>query len=115
MCHPSASIFLYRTVALAKGCADEWNAGNVVCSILAARALLETVAICCDVTEQIEKHVETRDVIAIHNLANQQLFATRDATILSSGIGFEAKNAMTYVQHLKNKLPDILDHYLFSL
>ncbi len=35
---------LYRVTMLASGCAEAWNSRNVVCSILAARSLLETVA-----------------------------------------------------------------------
>src|ERR1700730_9808776 len=32
---------LYRITMLATGCASAWNTGNVVCAILAGRALLE--------------------------------------------------------------------------
>ena len=35
---------LYRVVALASGSAASWNAFNPLCSILAARALIETIA-----------------------------------------------------------------------
>jgi hypothetical protein len=36
---------LYRIVELGSGCAKMWNLGNVLCSVLAARALLETIAL----------------------------------------------------------------------
>jgi hypothetical protein len=41
-CHRQS--ILYRLVALASGCALNWNAGNQLCSMLAARSLIETVA-----------------------------------------------------------------------
>jgi hypothetical protein len=36
---------LYRVVMLASGCAANWNAPNLLCAYLAARALIETVAV----------------------------------------------------------------------
>ena len=39
---------LYRTIMLASGCVLNWNAGNFLCSVLAARALIETVALLLD-------------------------------------------------------------------
>src|SRR5579862_5058079 len=54
--------FLYRTIALAKGCADAWNAGNVLCSVLAARALLETIAVVEDFERQLSKLVEASNL-----------------------------------------------------
>src|SRR3977135_1515628 len=56
---------LYRITLLARGCADEWNAGNIVCSMLAARALLETMVLTNYIRDEAEKYVETGDIEAI--------------------------------------------------
>lgn len=60
--------FLYRATMLARGCSDAWNGGNIVCSMLAARALLETVVLCSYIRDEIEKFAAARDIEAIETL-----------------------------------------------
>jgi len=69
---------LYRITALASGCADMWNEGNVVCSILSARALIETVSVSYHVSQELERLKEEKNANAIDDLANEQLFSTKN-------------------------------------
>jgi hypothetical protein len=54
-------VLLYRCVGVASGCAQMWNFGNALCSVLAARALLETIALALDFEKNLQDHVSTRD------------------------------------------------------
>ncbi len=104
---------LYRVLALANGCADMWNTKNVVCSILAARGLLETIAVSEYIRSVLKQYVQARDIDAINDMANKLLFATRDPNIISKKFGYEATNVLTYIDRLSEKLPGIREHYDF--
>jgi hypothetical protein len=72
---------LYRICALASGCVDAWNAGNVVYSILDGRALLETIALAQFIRVELLRLREPMNVDAanaIDDLYNQHLFATKN-------------------------------------
>jgi hypothetical protein len=47
---------LYRIVMLASGCAMNWNARNLLCSYLAARALIETMALFLEFEHELERN-----------------------------------------------------------
>jgi hypothetical protein len=68
---------LYRATMLALGCADAWNDNNIACSMLAARALLETIVLCNFICDETKKFVAAGDIDAIEKLANEQLFSTK--------------------------------------
>jgi hypothetical protein len=104
---------LYRVTLLARGCADEWNGGNVVCSMLAARALLETVVLSNFIRDEAEKFVEAGDIEAIERLANEQLFSTKDEGFIAGGFGHKAKSILSYVDKFEKKIPGIRDHCEF--
>jgi hypothetical protein len=105
--------FLYRVTLLALGCADAWNAGNIVCSMLAARALLETIVLCNFIRDEAEKFAAAGDIEAIETLANQQLFSTKDEGVIAGGFGHKAKSILTYVDKFEKKIPGIREHYEF--
>lgn len=46
---------LYRIVELADNCTKMWNVGNALCSMLAARALFETVALTLDLEAKVSE------------------------------------------------------------
>jgi hypothetical protein len=46
---------LYRVVMLGSACALCWNAGNVLCAHLAARALIETVALLLEFERELQE------------------------------------------------------------
>jgi len=104
---------LYRITMLATGCADMWNAKNVVGSILIARALLETIAISKFIADELEKLVTGKQIDAIDELAYKQLFSTRNETQVAEGWGFKARSILTYIDKLDNYLAGVRDAYDF--
>ena len=59
---------LYRVVMLASGCAANWNARNLLCAYLAARALIETVAVFWAFEVELQQLVETENLPEIDAL-----------------------------------------------
>jgi hypothetical protein len=106
--------FLYRITMLASGCAEAWNSGNVVCSMLAARGLLETVALCQFISDEMRALADARDIETIDKLANEQLFSTRDEGMIASGTGHRARSVLTFIDKLDKKLTGVRDAYDFS-
>jgi hypothetical protein len=104
---------LYRVTMLAAGSADMWNSCNVVCSVLCARALLETIAVSDHIRNELKDLTEARALDAIDELANKQLFATRDSDRIAEGSGHQAVNVLTYIDRMSKKLPDVRHAYEF--
>jgi hypothetical protein len=112
-CGILGQVLLYRVTMLAIGCADAWKSGNVVCSVLAARALLETIAVCKFIKERLQSSSETKNVDEIEELANAQLFSTRNEEIVSEGFGFQARNILTYIDKLDKQVSGVRESYDF--
>jgi hypothetical protein len=104
---------LYRITALASGCAAMWNTGNVVGSILCARALLETIVLAHHVREELLRLGPAKNADAIDDLANSHLFATRNEETIAGGYGHQARNILTYVDKFDKKVAGVRDAYDF--
>jgi hypothetical protein len=104
---------LYRATSLASGCAEEWNAGNVLCSILAARALVETIALSQFIADEFDKRLQDKNVAAIEELATQQLFSTRNEKQVAEGYGFQARSVLTFVDKFNKKVDGVSEAYHF--
>jgi methyl-accepting chemotaxis protein len=104
---------LHRITALASGCAGMWNEGNVVCSILAARALVETVTVSHYVGQELKRLKEEKNANAIDDLANEQLFSTRNEKIVSEGYGHLARSVLTYIDKFDKKINGVREAYDF--
>jgi hypothetical protein len=104
---------LFRVTMLARGCTDAWNNGNIVCSMLAARALLETIVLCNFIRDEAEDFADAGDIEAIEKLANEQLFSTKREEMIAGGFGHKAKSILTYVDKFEKKIPGIREHYEF--
>jgi hypothetical protein len=102
---------LYRVVMLARGCALNWNANNTLCSILAARALMETVALLLDFENQLGRLRNSSDFGGMDDLVNNWTFATRDAGWISQAPETEATNVLTFIDKLERLLPDARRYY----
>ncbi len=81
--------------------------------MLAARALLETVVLCSFIRDEMERFAAARDIEAIEVLANEQLFSTKDETMVSKGTGHKAKSILKYVDKFEERIPGLRDHYEF--
>ena len=94
---------LYRLVALASGCALNWNAGNQLCSMLAARSLIETVASLHSFEKELRPALESEDLAKLNELTLHHSFATKEKRMLDEHIGFEATNVLTLVDKLERQ------------
>jgi hypothetical protein len=97
---------LYRTVALTSGCALCWNAGNSLCSMLTARALIETIALLIDFESRLHGLLDREDLAGIDQLIMRLSFSTRDQDWLAEHPDCEAVSVLTLVDKL-SKLTDI--------
>lgn len=104
---------LYRSTALANGTADAWNAGNVVCAVLCARALVETIAISVYLKDELQRLIAARDADALDALANKHLFATRNEQAVADGYGHMATNILSHIDRLDKKIAGARDTYDF--
>ena len=105
---------LYRVVMLAGGCAFNWNANNTLSSYLAARALMETIAMLLDFERQLSRLCEESDFGGIDALITNRLFATRDDKFTSETPETKAVNAQTFIDKFdQNLLPGTRRHYDF--
>jgi hypothetical protein len=103
---------LYRVVMLANGSADAWNAGNLLSSILCARALIETVAMAHYFEQRLDTHIEEKDFAALNVLAESVTFATRNKEWLKEGPPwFEAINVLTAIDKLDRLAEGVRGHY----
>jgi hypothetical protein len=104
---------LYRLTMLASGCSNEWNAGNVLASILCGRAIIETLCLASFIADEIERFCGVNDIEGIEKLANEHLFATRDAEMIAGRTGFQAKNILTFIDKFDKKMPNVREAYDF--
>jgi hypothetical protein len=106
---------LYRVTMLANGCAREWNSGNIVCSLLCGRALLETVALSLFIGDELKALAKVADVVSIDNFLNERLFATRDKAIIGEGLGHRARSVLAYIDRLDKMMKgtEVRDTYEF--
>src|SRR5260370_12164082 len=94
---------LYRVTLLARGCADAWNGGNVVCSMLAARALLEAIVLCNFIRDEAEKFAAAGDIEAIEKLANEHLFLPKNEGVIVCSFCHKAKRLLTSGHQFERK------------
>jgi hypothetical protein len=105
-----AEAVLYRVVALADGAAQNWNDGNVLCAILAGRALIETIALFLDVEGRLESEVAAESLAAIEKTLTSSIFASRLEDWLKD-VGMEkATNVLTVIDKLDKLIPGVRRH-----
>ena len=104
---------LYRVVLLATATAKNWNQGSVLGSAVAARALLETIALIHRVENELFEFGERGDFKGLHKHVANLTFATRDDELIAQDHEIQAKNAVTYIKHFDKAVPGIEKHYAF--
>jgi hypothetical protein len=105
---------LYRVVMLATGCAENWNARNLLCAYLAARAIIETVAVFWMFEVDLRALIEKEDVGGIDALITNRTFSTRDVELVEAYPNTKAINILTLIDKLeKQGLPGVRQHYDF--
>jgi hypothetical protein len=96
---------LYRLVGTTKGAIITWNSGNTLCSFLAARALLETVAVAWHYHRAIVEALDDGDLDAVEQITQRQMFASREKAYLQSDLGMKATNIITFIDKLDKQFP----------
>ncbi|SDR58068.1 hypothetical protein SAMN05519103_05991 [Rhizobiales bacterium GAS113] len=105
---------LYRVVMLATGCAASWDTRNVLCAYLAARALIETVALVLEFDRELQELITEKNLDGIDALLMNRTFATRSEDLVKEFPDTQAKNILTVIQSLDKKtIPGVWEHYCF--
>jgi hypothetical protein len=100
-------VILYRVVATAYGRIVSWNTGNILCSFLAARALLETFALLWDYDRVISEVRKTGTLAEFEALTTRRLAATSDELRLKRNPGHGATNIATLIDRLSREYPGL--------
>jgi hypothetical protein len=98
---------LYRIVALATATAKNWNYGNVLGSVLAARALLETIALMHSIVPKLVEFHEKGQHKELHDYTVNATFATRDEELRREAPELVATNIKTHIARLAKKIPSL--------
>jgi hypothetical protein len=93
---------LYRVVALATGCASNWNRQDALCAALAARALLETIAVLMDLDLRLSRLLAHSDLNGIRELLLNRALSNRHES-LKHVPGVKAVNVMTIIDGIAEK------------
>jgi hypothetical protein len=97
---------------LASGCAASWNMENPLCAHLAARALIESVALLRELDWQLEERITAEDLEDIDALLMNRLFASRDEEFTANHEFAQAINILTMIKKWdKRELPGVWRHY----
>jgi hypothetical protein len=105
---------LYRVVMLASGCAANWNGRNLLCAYLAARALIETVAVFLVFEDELQTLIEQENLGEIDALIMNRTFSTRDTEFIEALPNTKAINILTFIDRLeKQDLSGVRKHYEF--
>jgi hypothetical protein len=94
---------LYRVVALARGARDAWNARNVMVSLLATRALVETIAVFDDFEHTLSAHLANEDLQEMDKLLTNRIFATKDEELLDGHPEILAINVLTFIDRFEKR------------
>jgi hypothetical protein len=97
---------LYRLVAAAQGTIIAWNAGNVLCSFLAARALFETVTIIWDYHRVIAEAFADDNLENILAITVKAMMASRDPEYLAVDPEMKATNIITTIDRFDKAFKD---------
>ena len=104
---------LYRATTLAEACAASWRDRYLLSSMLAARALIETIALANDVGDELQKFTELNDLDSMEHLLNSQLFSTKNKALVDGGFAYMAPSIMKFIDKFEKKLPTMREHYEF--
>ncbi len=102
---------LNRVVSLMDGAALGWNNHNTLAAMLAARALMETVAVLAELENRVQRFLTDEDLAGLDVLAQNGIFASRDPEWLTEAPETRAVNAQTYVDKFDKRAEGYRGHY----
>ena len=106
-------VVLYRIVMLADGCADAWNARNVLAALLCSRAIMETSAVILDFEIQLKRFCGDSNFSAIDDLVMNRTFSTRQEDWHKEGSGLAAVSVLTLIDKMDKTIEGARQHYDF--
>jgi hypothetical protein len=104
---------LYRATTLAEGCAASWRDKHLLTSMLAARALIETVVLANHIGDELHKFTTSNDLDSTEHLLNSQLFSTKNKALVDGGFAHMAPSIMKFIDKFEKKIPMMREHYEF--
>jgi hypothetical protein len=102
---------MHRIVALMDGAALGWNNRNTLAAMLAARALMETVAVFAELENRVAHFLAAGDLASLDALAHSGIFASRDPEWLVEALDTKAVNVLTYVDRFDKCAEGYRGHY----
>ena len=102
---------LHRVVALFDATSVGLNEKSALGAILAARAVMETVALLVHVSHRTAQMVRDEDLAGLDALAQRGTFATRDKDFLRKHPEYEAATVLKSVDHVEKKVKGFRSHY----
>jgi hypothetical protein len=102
---------LHRVVALMDGAAVAWNNRCTLSAILSERALMETIAVMAELESRVARLLADEDLGGLDALAQQGVFASRDAAWLKEFPETKAVNALTFVDKFDKRAEGFRGHY----
>jgi hypothetical protein len=102
---------LHRIVALVDGAAVTWNAKSTLSTMLAARAFMETMAVIAEVENRVSRFLAEENLGGLDAVAQQGIFASRDADWISEFPETKAVSVLTYIDKFDKRVPGFRGHY----
>lgn len=102
---------LHRIVALMDGTAVAWNARCALSAMLSVRAFMETVAVMAETKNRVASFLAIEDLAKLDALAQNGIFATRDAEWLAQHPESMATNILSYVEKFDKLATGFKKHY----
>jgi hypothetical protein len=102
---------LHRLVAPMDGAAVAWNTHCTLSAMLSARALMETFAVMAEFERRMARLLKDEDLGGLDSLAQNGIFATRDAELTKDCPGIAATSVLTYIDKLDKIAKGFRGHY----
>lgn len=104
-------VLLHRLVALTDGAAVAWNARCTLSAMLSVRALMETLAVMAEFERKVTRLLEDENIGGLDALAQNGIFASRDAEITKNNPEIKTVNVLTYINKFDETIAGFRDHY----
>jgi hypothetical protein len=104
-------VLLHRIVALMDGTAVAWNSRCTLSCMLSARALMETFAVMAEFERRVTSLLKEENLGGLDALAQNGIFASRDAEWLKENPDTQAINVQTYIDKFDKRAEGFRGHY----
>jgi hypothetical protein len=96
---------LHRIVVIARGCVEAWTSSNLISAFLCGRALIETVALLWDFSEQLDRLVTAGDITAVPLLIDRRMFDSK--TFNDDTRSSQAVSVLTIISKFEKRVPGV--------